>query len=88
MGITARGLGAVPTVVKAWRAPRTEQTIVYAAGVFGAVCTLVAAPGWAFRTVGFAAYFLLFCTIMTVLVSRGARLAREIPRGERRPETV
>ena len=44
MGITARCLGGVPTVVKAWRAPRTEQTTVYAAGVFGAVCTLVAAP--------------------------------------------
>ena len=56
--------------------------------MFGAVCTLVAAPAWAFRTVGFAVYFLLFCAVMTVLVSRGARLAREIPRGERRPETV
>ena len=88
MGIAARGLGAVPTVVKAWRAPRTEQTTVYAAGVFGAVCTLAAAPGWEFRTVGFAVYFLLFCTVMTVLVSRGERLARQILRDERRPETV
>ena len=79
MGIAARGLGAVPTVVKAWRAPRTEQTTVYAAGVFGAVCTLAAAPGWEFRTVGFAVYFLLFCTVMTVLVSRGERLARQNP---------
>ena len=82
MGITARGLGAVPTVVKAWRAPRTEQTTVYAAGVFGAVCTLVAAPGWEFRTVGFAVYFLLFCTVMTVLVSRGEQLARQTLRHE------
>jgi hypothetical protein len=30
MGIAARGLGAVPTVVKAWKAPCTEQTTVYA----------------------------------------------------------
>jgi hypothetical protein len=71
MGITARGLGAVPTVVKAWRAPRTEQTTVYAAGVFGAVCTLVAAPAWTFRTIGFALYFLVFCSVMTVLVRSG-----------------
>ena len=73
MGITARGLGALPTVVKAWRAPRTEQTTVYAAGVFGALCTLVAAPEWTFRTVGFALYFLAFCSVMTVLVRRGSR---------------
>ena len=72
MGITARCLGGVPTVVKAWRAPRTEQTTVYAAGVFGAVCTLVAAPAWTFRTVGFALYFLVFCSVMTVLVRMGA----------------
>ena len=72
MGITARCLGGVPTVVKAWRAPRTEQTTVYAAGVFGAVCTLVAAPTWTFRTVGFALYFLVFCSVMTVLVGMGA----------------
>ncbi len=88
MGITARGLGAVPTVVKAWQAPRAEQTTVYAAGAFGAVCTLVAAPGWAFRTVGFAVYFLLFCAVMTVLVSRGERLARRNLRDARRPEMV
>jgi hypothetical protein len=71
MGITARGLGAVPTVVKAWRVPRSEQTTVYAAGVFGAVCTLTAAPTWTFRTVGFALYFLVFCSVMTVLVRTG-----------------
>jgi hypothetical protein len=88
MGITARGLGAVPTVVKAWQAPRTEQTTVYAAGAFGAVCTLVAAPGWAFRTVGFAVYFLLFCAVMTALVSRGERLPRRNLRDARRPEMV
>jgi hypothetical protein len=49
VGIGARGLGAVPTVVKAWRAPRTEQTTVYAAGVFGALCTLATVHPWTFR---------------------------------------
>ena len=81
MGITARGRGAVPTVVKAWRAPRTEQTTVYAAGVFGALCTLGTAHPWTFRTVGFAAYFLVFCTVMTVLVRSGRN-------GASRPDVV
>ena len=71
MGIAARGLGAVPTVVKAWRAPRTEQTTVYAAGVFGALCTLAVVESWTFRTAGFAVYFLVFCSVMTVLVRSG-----------------
>ena len=73
MGIAARALGAVPTVVKAWRAPRTEQTTVYAAGVFGAVCTLAALGTWTFSTAAFAVYFLLFCSVMTVLVRTGSR---------------
>jgi hypothetical protein len=52
MGITARGLGAIPTVAKSVRAPSTEQATAYTAGVAGSVCTLVsstcgrsAAPG-------------------------------------------
>ena len=52
MGITARGLGAVPTVVKAWRAPRTEQTSIYAAGVSGRSARWAAAPGLTFRRSG------------------------------------
>jgi hypothetical protein len=73
MGIAARALGAVPTVVKAWRAPRTEQTTVYAAGVFGAVCTLVSLHAWTFSAAAFAVYFLVFCGVMTVLVRTGSR---------------
>jgi hypothetical protein len=73
MGITARALGAVPTVIKAWWAPRTEQTTVYAAGVVGALCTLATVDAWTFRTAGFAGYFLVFCAVMTVLVRTGSR---------------
>ena len=70
MGITARGLGAVPTVVKSVRAPGTEQATAYTAGVLGAACTLVCAGQWTFRTAGFALYFLVFCAVMSWLVLR------------------
>jgi hypothetical protein len=83
MGIAARALGAVPTVVKTWQAPRTEQTTVYAAGVFGAACTLLTLDEWAFRTAGFAVYFLVFCSVMTVLVRLGL-----VRKGASRPGVV
>jgi len=68
MGITARGLGAVPTVVKSVRAPGTEQATAYTLGFLGAVCTLLAVPELTFRTAGFAVYFLVFCGVQSWLV--------------------
>jgi hypothetical protein len=76
MGITARGLGAIPTVVKSYRAPGTEQSTAYTAGVLGSVCTLLTLHEWTLRTAGFALYFLLFCTVMTALVLVRPRLQR------------
>jgi hypothetical protein len=68
MGITARGLGAVPTVVKSFRAPGTEQATAYTLGFAGAACTLLSLEQWTFRTAGFAGYFLVFCGVMSWLV--------------------
>ena len=70
MGITARGLGAVPTVVKSFRAPGTEQLTAYTAGFAGAACTLLSLEQWTFRTAGFAIYFLVFCAVMSWLLLR------------------
>ena len=70
MGIPARGLGAVPTVVKAFRAPGTEQLTAFTAGVAGAACTLLSLEVWTFRTAGFAIYFLVFCGVMSWLLLR------------------
>jgi hypothetical protein len=70
MGITARGLGAVPTVVTAFRSPGTEQPTAFTAGVAGAACTLLSLEQWTFRTAGFAIYFLVFCAVMSWLLLR------------------
>ena len=70
MGITARGLGAVPTVVKSCRAPGPEQLTAYTAGFAGAACTLLSLEQWTFRTAGFAIYFLVFCAVMSWLLLR------------------
>jgi hypothetical protein len=88
MGIAARALGAVPTVVKTWQAPRTEQTTVYAAGVFGAACTLATLDAWTFRTAGFAVYFLVFCGVMTALVRSGLVRSGPVRKGAKSPGVV
>ncbi len=76
MGITARGLGAVPTVVKSFRAPGTEQLTAFTAGVAGAACTLLSLEVWTFRTAGFAIYFLVFCGVMSWLLLRPRQVVR------------
>jgi uncharacterized membrane protein YeaQ/YmgE (transglycosylase-associated protein family) len=76
MGIAARGLSAVPTVVKSFRAPHTEPSTAYTAGMFGAVTTLATLDVWEFRTAGFAVYFLVYCSVMSFLVVVLPRLSR------------
>jgi uncharacterized membrane protein YeaQ/YmgE (transglycosylase-associated protein family) len=76
MGIAARGLSAVPTVVKSFRAPHTEPSTAYTAGMFGAVTTLATLDVWEFRTAGFAVYFLVYCSVMSFLVVVLPRLSQ------------
>ncbi len=57
--IAADGLAAVPTFVKAFRAPETEDYKVYLFNGLGAGVTLLATRQWGFAYSAFPAYILL-----------------------------
>ena len=68
LSIGADGLAALPTFVKAYKAPQTEQAFFWFLYIISASITLLTIDNWTFANYGFVFYVLLVCTIMTVLV--------------------
>jgi hypothetical protein len=59
MSIAADALAAVPTLVKAIRAPETEYAGAFRNGVANATITLLTIHHWSFASAGFPVYILL-----------------------------
>ncbi len=66
--ILADGLAAVPTIVKSYRYPETEDYFVYLASAISAILTLLTITTWNFATFGFPLYILIVCLILFVLI--------------------
>ncbi len=58
LSIAADGLAAVPTLIKAWKEPETEDYRVFLFATISAAITLLTLPSWRFATVGFPLYIL------------------------------
>ena len=63
--IVADGLAAVPTIVKSYRYPETENSTVFFFGVVNSVIALLALSEWNFQSYGFPLY-LLFVNFILV----------------------
>lgn len=66
--IVADAFAAIPTVVKAWRYPRTEIAWPWLATSVGVVLTLLTIPVWTFANSGFILYILVLNVLIWVLV--------------------
>ena len=66
-------LGAVMSVVKAWRDPSTEIPLPWMLGAIGSLLSLVAVGTWKFELMIGPAYFLLFDGLMWWLALRKPR---------------
>lgn len=66
--ILADGLAGVPTIVKSYKAPETENYKLFLAGAISAAITLLTVKVWNFATYGFALYILLICLLLFVLI--------------------
>lgn len=66
--ILADGLAALPTVVKSYIAPKTENWFLYFLAVISAIVTLLTIDKWTFAYWGFPVYILAICIVITVLV--------------------
>lgn len=67
-GILADGLAALPTIVKSYNYPETENGWVYLAAAISATLTLLTIDTWNFAHWGFPVYILIVTLIIFTLV--------------------
>ena len=67
--IMADGLAAVPTIVKSYKKPETEDYFVYAMGIINAGIALLIITRWNFENWGFPLY-LLFVNATIALLAK------------------
>lgn len=66
--IASDGLAGVPTIVKSYKAPETENYQVYLLNAIGAVVTLFTIKQWDFAHYAFPLYILLGCSTLFLLI--------------------
>lgn len=66
--IFADGLAAIPTVVKSYHAPETEDCKVYLLGASSAAIALLTIKTWSFVYFGWPVYILIVTLLLTVLI--------------------
>jgi hypothetical protein len=70
LSILADGCAAVPTLVKCYRHPETEDRTVYVLMALSAALTLATLPAWTFTAAGFSCYLLTLCGTLLILLCR------------------
>lgn len=66
--IFADALAAIPTVIKSYKAPETESSLVFLLSAFSAGITLLTIDHWDFAHYGFPAYIFAICALLFVLI--------------------
>lgn len=66
--ILADGLAGIPTIIKSYTNPESENYLVYFFGIINAGIALLVIYQWNFQNYGFPAYLLLLDIIFTLLI--------------------
>ena len=66
--IVADGLAAIPTIVKSFRFPETENYLGFLGGAIAAGMTMLTIQTWGFAHYGFPIYILLVNTLLVLLI--------------------
>lgn len=76
--VLADGAAGIPTIVKAFQIPESENYQIYMFSAINAAITILAIKTWNFAHFGFPLYILLLCLLMIILVKfrLGKRLFR------------
>jgi hypothetical protein len=69
LSIAADGLAAVPTILKSWKEPETEDYRVFLCATISTVITLLTLQEWKFAVYGFPVYILLLGVLLTGLIA-------------------
>jgi hypothetical protein len=68
---------AVPTIMKTWKAPKTESLLIYVLGGIGNIIGLATLKVWSIPTAGFSVYLVLLGIAMTIAITHRT-LARKL----------
>jgi len=66
--ILADGFASIPTIIKSYRNPETENSPIFFFGMVNAGITLLTIKTWNFAHIGFPIYILLLCAFVYVLI--------------------
>ncbi len=67
-GILSDGLAAVPTIIKSYKFPETENYWAYLSSAISALLTLMTIDNWSFESSAFSIYILLVCVLLFSLI--------------------
>lgn len=62
--IAADGFAAIPTIIKLYKEPKTENGAIFGFGILASTITLLTITNWRFEEYGFSLYILLLTVIM------------------------
>jgi hypothetical protein len=68
--IASDGFACVPTVIKAWKYPKTETGLAYITGLFSALTSFAAVKVWIFSEYAFALYLVIANSILAFAIYR------------------
>lgn len=66
--IMADGLAALPTVIKSYKFPETENYLLYFTNAISAGITLLTIKVWSFETFGFSLFIFLLTLLLAILI--------------------
>jgi hypothetical protein len=66
--IVADAFASVPTIIKAYKDPESENYVGYFLGIFNAVISLLVIRNWNFQNYAFQSYWLIVTTILVILI--------------------
>ena len=66
--IFADFLAGVPTVIKAYKQPETESSLVFLFGAVSSGIALLTLNNWNFEYVGFPLYIFIFCSVLYPII--------------------
>lgn len=66
--ILADGLASLPTIIKSYHKPESENDMVYLLGIANAGIALLVIPTWSFANYGFPLYLLIVQIILVLLI--------------------
>ena len=74
--IVADGMAAVPTIVKSYKEPESENANAFIGGIISAGLTLLTINVWKFQNYAFSAYIFMICAIFVLLIKVRPALVR------------